>query len=151
MLVRRLQPGDGTLLLQLRQVFGDAFEEPSYLQSLFTLEDADRFLTNDQVAVWVALGDQDQDQVRGGLQAYVLPSMAEPGFELYVYNLAVEEHSRRQGYGAALIKAALSYAEEKGIRGVFVQVHEEDEDAHRLYRRFSRHWDSNVTQYELDS
>ncbi len=149
MLIRRLQPRDGAFLLQLRQVFGAAFEEQIYLQSLFPLEEAERLLTNDQVAVWVALGEEGK--VKGGLQAYVLPSMAEPGFELYAYNLAVEEGSRRQGCGSALIEAALAYAEEKGMRSVFVQVHEEDEDAHRLYRRFSRHWDSNVTQYELDS
>jgi len=146
--IQQIRPGDARRLIELRSVFAEAFEEPDvYDPSLFGLQDAEAFLENPTVLVWVALSEQGA--VIGGLHGYLLPSMTSSGCELYIYNLAVAQSQRRKGIGAALLQTVFESGARLGVLSIFVQVHEEDEAAHRLYRKFSVRSDERVTQYEF--
>jgi len=147
MTIRQLLPEDYSLLNELRCVFGRALEEPDFLRVAYSPLDFDRLLQNDRVVIWVA--HTEESEVVGGLQAYRLPSLVAPGEDLYLYNLAVAAPNRRQGIGSALIQTAVDYAHEHHFLSVFVQVHAEDEDAHRLYGKYAVRVDPNVTQYEF--
>lgn len=57
------------------------------------------------------------------------------GGEAELGDLAVEEGARRRGIGAALVKAALEAAADRGATAVFLEVRESNRAARRLYER----------------
>ncbi|HMQ52726.1 MAG TPA: GNAT family N-acetyltransferase [Anaerolineae bacterium] len=116
-------------LVALVQLYADVFEtenfslpEPDYLQTL---------LAKENIAFFVALANE---QVIGGLTAYVLPSVYFTSSEVYLYDLAVKPEWQRKGVGKQLLEALRHYCFEHGYREFFVQADLEDQHAVDFYR-----------------
>jgi aminoglycoside 3-N-acetyltransferase I len=131
--VRVLDAGDIALLRDMLSMFGRAFREPAtyverqpddpYLRSLLA--------SNTFVAVAAVAGSK----VIGGIAAYILHKFEQARSELYIYDLAVEEHHRRRGVASAMIGELQNLAAARGIYVVFVQADHGDEPAIALYTK----------------
>jgi aminoglycoside 3-N-acetyltransferase I len=114
-------------------MFGVAFED----EATYTVQQPDdaylgRLLRNPDFIAIAAIG---HGLVVGGLAAYVLNKFEQARSEVYIYDLAVEEGSRRQGIATALIRAVQKEASARGAWVVFVQADREDEAAVALYTK----------------
>lgn len=117
----------------LLTMFGEAFDDhetfarrkPSktYLASL---------LGKDHFIALVALKNE---QVVGGLTAYVLTKYEQERNELYIYDLAVAAEHRREGIATALIKALKKIAANRDTYVIFVQADYGDDPAIALYTK----------------
>jgi aminoglycoside 3-N-acetyltransferase I len=131
--IRALTADDVALMRGMLYMFGAAFEdvptytrhqpEDSYMARLLGSED------------FIAIAAIDRDKVIGGLAAYVLRKFEQARSEVYIYDLAVDKHSRRQGVATALIKAVQKEANARSAYVVFVQADYEDEPAVALYSK----------------
>ena len=131
--ITRLDAESVPLMEQLLTVFGDAFgETDTYCGNrpdtgyLAQLLDSDNF---------VALAAVTDEGVAGGLAAYVLPKFEQQRSEMYLYDLAVGEHHRRQGIATALIEELRNVAAKRGVYVIFVQADRADGPAVELYSR----------------
>jgi ribosomal protein S18 acetylase RimI-like enzyme len=77
----------------------------------------------------------DQQNVVGGLAAYVLPKFEQARSEIYIYDLAVAVTHRRQGIATRLIQKLQGLAPDYGAYVIFVQADLEDEPAIALYSK----------------
>ena len=79
------------------------------------------------------------ERVIGGITAYLLRKFEQARSEIYIYDLAVAEQSRRRGVATALIDEVRRIARERGAWTIFVQadVIPEDEPARALYRKLA--------------
>lgn len=131
--VRALNAGDVAALRDMLLMFGTAFGEPAvyaerqpddpYLRNLLA--------SNTFIAVAAVAGGK----VIGGIAAYVLPKFEQARSEMYIYDLAVEEHSRRQGVATAMISELQHVAAARGIYVIFVQADLGDDPAIALYTK----------------
>jgi ribosomal protein S18 acetylase RimI-like enzyme len=80
------------------------------------------------------------------LLVYRVPS----GIRAHVEDIVVDEATRGQGIGEALIRHALKVAREAGANGVGLTTNPRREAANRLYQRmgFNR-WKTNIYFYEF--
>lgn len=133
-MVRQLGSGEGALLRQLMDVFGDAFEDRATYGAA-SPSDAylERLLARDSFIALIAL---DGEQIVGGITAYDLPKPEQERSEIYLYDLAVAQSHRRQGIASALIAALQDIAAARGAWVVFVQADRGDEPAIALYTKF---------------
>ena len=125
------QLADMTGLKELLKVFADAFDEydtyqtavpaDSYLQSLI---DSDAF---------IAVTATVDDEVVGGLAAYVLRKFEQERSEIYIYDLAVLERYRRQGIATGSINYLREIARDQGAWVIYVQADAGDDPAIKLY------------------
>jgi aminoglycoside 3-N-acetyltransferase I len=109
--IKKLGITDLDQFKELIRVFEDVFEMEgfsmpgdSYLQNL---------LNSDSFFVFIALKD---NEVVGGLTAYVLHQYYSTAPLVYVYDLAVETKLQRQGIGKKLIASIIKYCKERVIR-----------------------------------
>jgi aminoglycoside 3-N-acetyltransferase I len=131
--VRVLDAGDVVSLRDMLSMFGRAFgdlgtyterqPDDPYLRSLLA--------SNTFVAVAALAGGK----VIGGIAAYVLHKFEQARSELYIYDLAVEEHSRRQGVATAMLGELQNLAAARGVYVIFVQADHGDEPAIALYTK----------------
>jgi len=128
--VIRLAPADLAAMRRLNVVFGEAFEDPSYHDEPPADDHLTELLARDHVIVLAASRGAE---VIGGLVAYELEKFEKARRELYIYDLAVEEASRRQGVATALIHELQAIGRERGAYVIFVQADYGDEPAMRLY------------------
>jgi aminoglycoside 3-N-acetyltransferase I len=129
--LRRLGPGDISMLHRLNALFGDAFEDhdsyeakpPSdkYLESL---------LAKEHVIALVAMAGEE---LLGGLVAYELDKFERARRELYIYDLAVDKKHRRRGIATALIENLRTIAAQRGAWVIYVQADHDDDPAITLY------------------
>lgn len=75
------------------------------------------------------------DEVVGGLAAYVLDKFERQRSEIYIYDLAVADGHRRTGIATALIDALRGIARRLGAWVVFVQADRGDTPAIALYSK----------------
>ncbi|MET7245098.1 GNAT family N-acetyltransferase [Methylobacterium sp. EM32] len=126
--VRRLAPGDITLIRDLNRLFGRAFEDTD---SYGAAPPGDAYLTDllakEHVFVIVAFYGED---VAGGLVAYGLDKIEQARREVYLYDLAVDAPHRRKGVATALIAHLRTVC---GGTVIFVQADPGDEAALALY------------------
>ena len=66
-----------------------------------------------------------------------------------LFDLHTAEAERRRGHGTAIVGSILRWAHRRGARTVALQVHSENEPAHRLYRSYGfavayRYWYRNA-------
>lgn len=103
-------------------------------------------LARDEVVLLIAV---DGGRIVGGLAAYLLPKFEQERSEIYVYDLAVAEESRRAGVATALIEEVRRIGRASGAWTVFVQADlvPEDEPARALYRKFAV---SEITALHFD-
>jgi aminoglycoside 3-N-acetyltransferase I len=131
--IRVLTADDVDLMRGMLHMFGVAFEdvatytrhqpEDSYLAQLLAGKD------------FIAIAAVSKDGVVGGLAAYVLRKFEQARSEVYIYDLAVDKDSRRQGIATALIKEVQKEASARGAYVVFVQADAGDEPAVALYSK----------------
>jgi ribosomal protein S18 acetylase RimI-like enzyme len=74
------------------------------------------------------------------------------GTEMFLYELAVDERSRRRGFGRALVDALAGLARERGCYGMFVLTDDDNEAALATYARAGGggHSRSVMVEWEFD-
>ena len=87
-------------------------------------------------------------KVVGGLIAYELPKLEQNRSEIYIYDLAVAQSSRRRGVATALIERLQRIAVERGAWVVFVQADHGDDPAISLYTKLGVRED--VLHFDID-
>ena len=129
--IRRLGPDDGNRMRDLNRLFGRVFDD-SATYELASPRDKylRRVLGRDEVIALVAYADS---KIAGGLVAYVLDKLEQERSEIYIYDLAVAEHRRRQGIATALIAQLQGIAAAFGAWVIYVQADYGDEPAIALY------------------
>lgn len=130
------------LLEVFREVFDweeSEFSDSSYLANL---------MGNPQFLVLVAMVE---NQIIGGLTAYLLPSYQTKRSSLFIYDLGVETNFQRQGIGKSLIDKLLDYAKKHQIQDVFVDTELEDnENSLAFYQKTGFDSQIKVVQYTYD-
>lgn len=118
-------------LRELLSVFASAFEDvDSYMSAQPSDEYLISMLERDDFVPLVAVTD---NQVVGGLAAYVLHKFEQERSETYIYDLAVDEKYRRRGIATGLINKLREIAREKGAWVIYVQADHGDDPAIKLY------------------
>lgn len=131
--VQVLNGNDGELMRGMLGMFGVAFEDvPTYTARQPDDRYLGRLLSSPGFIAVAAVCD---GQVVGGLAAYVLTKFEQARSEVYLYDLAVDGHFRRQGIATALIRKLQQEARARGAWVVFVQADLEDEPAVALYTK----------------
>ena len=135
----RLGPADIDRVRALNTMFGKAFEDPdSYAKAPPGEAYVQQILGRDEV---IALAAIEEDEVIGGLVAYVLPMLEQERSEIYIYDLAVAEDHRRQGVATALIAELQRHAADLGAWMIYVQADHGDDPAIALYTGLGRRED----------
>ena len=131
--VRVLSAGSVASVRAMLSMFGKAFGE----MATYTEKQPDDGYLEQLLAssTFLAVGAFVHEQVIGGIAAYVLPKFEQARFEVYIYDLAVDEEHRRQGVATALISQLRQVASERGAYVIFVQTDLEDEPAISLYTK----------------
>jgi len=131
---KKLAPGDEFDFVKLVKVFDEVFENeiPSTLQAT----DLKTLLAKTDFMCFVAMHD---NEVVGGVTAYEMYSYYSAQSEAYIYDLAVKKDFHRRGIGKELIATLSSYCQSKNMKTLFVEAHEEDEEAVVFYRNIGGH------------
>jgi aminoglycoside 3-N-acetyltransferase I len=111
------------------EVFDDAFTYRSAPPSEAYLS---ALLGRDGFISLIAKAD---DEIVGGLVAYVLPKFEQERSEIYIYDLAVAADRRRQGIATALIEELQRIAADLSAWVIYVQADYGDEPAIALYEK----------------
>jgi aminoglycoside 3-N-acetyltransferase I len=131
--IRSLTEHDVSVMREVLDVFGEAFED---LSTYTTRQPEDNYLAQLLASKdFIAIAAINNGKVIGGLAAYVLRKFEQARSEVYIYDLAVDADSRRQGVATALIKAVQKEANARGAHVVYVQADYEDEPAVALYSK----------------
>jgi aminoglycoside 3-N-acetyltransferase I len=131
--VRALTADDVDLLRQLLGVMGRAFDEiDTYTGAEPGTAYLRRLLGGDHFIAVAALQD---GEVIGGLAAYELPKFEQARSEIYLYDLAVAAHRRRQGVATTLIDELGTIAAARGAYVIFVQADPAHAPAVALYSK----------------
>ena len=131
--LRTLGSGDAALMRAMLTMFGEAFGEiHTYSGAQPTTDYLERLLGSDTFIALAALKD---DEVVGGIAAYLLPKFEQERSEIYIYDLAVAEPHRRQGIATALIRELQRVGASRGAYVIFVQADHGDDPAIALYTK----------------
>ncbi len=130
--VRRLGPDDGGRMRELNALFGRVFEDAAYAVAKPTDDYFRRVLARDEV---IALAAYAENEIVGGLVAYVLDKLEQERSEIYIYDLAVAEPCRRQGIATTLIAELQGIAAVLNAWVIYVQADYGDEPAIALYTK----------------
>ncbi len=133
--VRQLGRDDIALMEAMMTTFGEAFDDmDAYTASRPSSEYTQRLLSSDS---FIALAALKGDKVVGGLAAYELRKFERERSEIYIYDLAVTEDSRREGIATALIEELKMIGAARGAYVIFVQADTgvEDQPAIALYTK----------------
>jgi aminoglycoside 3-N-acetyltransferase I len=87
------------------------------------------------------------NQVIGGLTAYIIDQYYSEKPLVYIYDLAVLEEYRRRGIAKSLIKYFTDFCKEKGFEEVFVQADRVDEEALSFYRSTGANVEEDVIHF----
>ncbi|WP_018699845.1 AAC(3)-I family aminoglycoside N-acetyltransferase [Amorphus coralli] len=129
--VRRLDASDVDLLMELTALFAAEFEDAASYASSPPRKDYLADLLRD--AGFIALVATSENRIIGGLVAYTLRKFEQDRSEVYVYDLAVAFHRRREGVATHLIQTLKPVARELGAWVIFVQADYGDTPAIALY------------------
>ena len=134
--VIELSGDDLALMRGANQLFGDAFED---IDRYHAMPPSDDHLHQLLVSPhFIALVACESDTVIGAITAYELVKYEQDAREIYLYDLAVDEHHRRQGVATELIEHLRFIAARRDAEVVFVQADGDDLEAIALYQRFSQ-------------
>lgn len=130
-MIKHLTVDDLELFRALQTMFADAFEDPGSYRSR---PPSDAYVKRWLAAAHtIALVEVVDDVVVGGLAAYVLDKFEQERSEVYIYDLAVAETSRRRGIATGLIRELQRISKERGAYVIFVQADHGDDPAIKLY------------------
>ena len=130
--IRRLGPDDVEPMRDLNVLFATVFGDAAYATAKPGDDYLRRMLERDEI---VALAACDGNGLAGGLVAYVLDKLEQERSEIYIYDLAVAEGSRRRGVATALIGELQGLAAAFGAWVIYVQADHGDEPAIALYEK----------------
>jgi aminoglycoside 3-N-acetyltransferase I len=136
--IHQISATDLRMMEDLSSMFGEAFGDPdTYTAKRPSAEYLRRLLGGD---TFIALAALEDDDVVGGLAAYVLQKFEQERSDVYIYDLAVAESHRRRGIATALINELRTIAAARGAWVIFVQADTgvEDEPAIALYTKLGR-------------
>lgn len=127
--VRKLIHDDVEPFVELLNLFRNVLEtdmvtkaQPEHLQ---------RLLASPDLIVFVARSD---NQVVGGLTAYVLMQYHSEKPVVYLYDIAVSAACQGQGIGTKLLTKLMQYCRSLGVEELFVQADQADSQAVNFYR-----------------
>ena len=130
---------------RLREVFGDAFDEPAaYTTDIPSSEYLRTVLAKSN---HIALVAKSGDEVIGGLVAYELEKCEQERSEIYLYDLAVRETHRRKGVATHLIEELKVIARMRKAYVIFVQADTRDATAIKLYESLGNR--ENVYHFDI--
>lgn len=143
--IKRLNADDLTLVSQMLDLFGEAFDDPEdYTGRPPSQAYTVRLLQSDSFICLAALRD---DRVIGALAAYELVKFEQERSEVFIYDLAVRADCRRAGVATQLILALKPIAAACGAKVMFLRAHLEDQGAIALYSRLGSRED--VLQFDI--
>jgi aminoglycoside 3-N-acetyltransferase I len=131
--IRALGVNDVASMRDMLAMFGEAFEEIRTYSDKQPDNDYLRQLLSGSAFIAVAVFSGGK--VVGGIAAYVLPKFEQARSEVYIYDLAVQENSRRMGVATAMIAELRKLATARGAYVIFVQADYGDEAAIALYTK----------------
>ena len=132
----------------LLRVFGEAFDDlATYLEDVPSDAYLRALLGKPH---FIALAAFEQDEVVGGLVAYVLEKFERERSEVYIYDLAVAERHRRRGIATRLIGSLKQLAKQHRAYVIFVQADIGDEPAIRLYESLGAREDVHHYDIKVD-
>ncbi len=117
--IRRLGHGDEHELVRVGPLFDDPLQPAA----------ATRFLDSEDHHILVAY---DGETVTGFVTGIEM-THPDKGTEMFLYELAVDEHFRGKGYGTALVKALVAIARERHCYGMWVLTDEDNGPALATY------------------
>jgi aminoglycoside 3-N-acetyltransferase I len=132
--VQVLGKNDVALMREMLAVFGEVFEDRQTYEEAQPDDPYLSELLSSQSFIAVAAVSAEAE-ILGGLAAYVLRKFERARSEIYIYDLAVLEHCRRQGIATALIEALKEIAKARGAYVIFVQADYGDDPAISLYTK----------------
>ncbi len=136
---RVLGPNDVKDMESMIGLFGRAFDDPDTYGKLPPTRDyLVELLGGPHFIAIAAILD---GVVVGGLTAYVLTKFEQARSEIYIYDLAVDEPSRRRGIATSLIENLRFVAVDRGAWMIFVQADQDDTEAIELYSKLGRRTD----------
>jgi aminoglycoside 3-N-acetyltransferase I len=144
--IKRLNGKNLDFMRALNKLFGEVFEDKENYQSH---PPSDSYLTsylNDEKNI-VIVATID-NQVIGGLVAYILTKFEKERSEVYLYDLAVSKSHQRKGVGTILVQSLQAEAGKEGAYVVFVQADEGDA-AIEFYRSLSPSEDTPTRSFDL--
>jgi len=127
--IRKLDPQDVAVFQQEIRLFETVFEMKQF--NMPPAEHLQSLLQRPHFMAFVALV---QDQVVGGLTAYVLDQYYSERPLAYIYDLAVANAYQRKGIGSQLLVALNAWCRSHNFEEVFVQADEVDDYALDFYR-----------------
>jgi aminoglycoside 3-N-acetyltransferase I len=126
-LIRRLNASDVSTAQTVTAVMANTFGEGTGA----TAARLAKLLRDDHFWLYGAF---DDDTPVGGLSAHVIPITREDGYELFIYDIAVQPSHQRRRIGTKLMHAALAAGKESGLLSAFVPADNEDQHALDFYR-----------------
>lgn len=131
--IRRLTANDIDDARAINRLFAREFSDPASYTSVPPGDDyLGRLLGRAETVVLVA--DID-GEIGGSLVAYTFEKLEQERSEIYIYDLAVAEKSRRRGVATALIERLKEIAVSLGAWVIYVQADYGDESAIALYEK----------------
>ncbi len=131
--IRTLGPNDVPLMRAMLDMFGAAFEDvQTYGDAQPSTAYLEQLLGRD---TFIALAAVSDDEVVGGIAAYVLPKFEQERSEIYIYDLAVDEEHRRQGIAEGMITELQRLGSVRGAYAIYVQADCGDDPAIALYNK----------------
>ena len=131
--IRALGANDVAAMRDMLSMFGEAFEDVrTYTDKQPDDDYLGQLLSG---SAFIAVAAFSGGKVVGGIAAYVLPKFEQARSEVYIYDLAVQENSRRMGVATAMIAELRKLANARGAYVVFVQADYGDEPAIALYTK----------------
>lgn len=128
-----LGPNDLAAMRGMLLLFGRAFDDT---ETYLGRQPTDQYLAGLLASrTFIAIAALSDDEVVGGLAAYVLPKFEQERSEIYIYDLAVAERHRRRGVATTMIRRLQSVAAGLGAWVVFVQADHGDDPAIELYTK----------------
>jgi len=147
--IHKLGQDDVHLFRALNRMFGEAFGDPETYGGLPPSDQYLRDLLGRETVIAVAA--IANDDVVGGLVAYVLDKFEQARREVYIYDLAVAATHRRRGIATLLIEQLRDIAATLGAWVIYVQADYGDDPAIALYDKLGvredvLHFDIPVTR-----
>ncbi len=131
--IRTLGPDDVRLMRAMLDMFGAAFEDvQTYSDAQPSTAYLEQLLGSDTFIALAALKD---DELVGGIAAYVLPKFEQERTEIYIYDLAVDKEHRRQGIAEGMITELQRLGSVHGAYAIFVQADYGDDPAIAMYTK----------------
>ena len=130
--IDRLGPGNVAGMRAANRLFFEVFGDDAYHGPEPGADHLRRLLSDDKFIALVALID---GKLVGALAAYELVKFEAERSEIYIYDLAVSEESRRQGIATGLIEWLRSHAKAIGAWVIYVQADPPDGPAVALYEK----------------